>query len=179
MKQRQTGLTLVELMVTLAAAIILLSVGMPFFGGIIANNRAVADANGFLSSFKLARSEAVKRASFVVVAPTSVSAGWESGWRVFEESQAPGDGNFGTRQGAEPILRTWDAIDVTVGLNPASPAFVAFDSTGQSTETSTRTITITPLETSVPRSRCLQISGSGQIRMRSFRPDAPFNETCP
>ena len=176
MKQRQTGLTLVELMVTLAAAIILLSVGMPFFGGIIANNRAVADANGFLSSFKLARSEAVKRASFVVVAPTSVSAGWESGWQVYEELDVPADASFGTQGGSEPTLRRWDPIDVTLG---GVPGFVGFNSTGQATPGSASTITISPLDASVPRSRCLQIAASGQIRMESFRPNAPFNETCP
>ena len=176
MSTRQQGLTLIELMVTLAVAIILLAVGLPFFGGIVANNRAVVQANGLLTSFKLARSEAVKRSSFVAVAPTSVSVGWEAGWQVFQESNVPGEANFGVQQDAvaEPTLRSWDVLDATVN---GAPAFVAFESTGEATAAADIAL-VQDTETGA-RSHCLSVGVSGLVRMEPYRPEAPSNETCP
>jgi type IV fimbrial biogenesis protein FimT len=178
MKQRQTGLTLVELMVTLAAAIILLAVGLPFFGGMVANNRAVAEANGLLTSFRLARSEAVKRASYVAVAPTSVSA-WDAGWLVYEESDRPGDAGFGTQQGGEPTLRTWSEVNASVTKVPALPNFVAFEPSGEASTTVNIAVAMDSSGDAGARSHCLQIGVSGSIRMETFRPESPFSETCP
>jgi type IV fimbrial biogenesis protein FimT len=176
MKRRQTGLTLVELMVTLAAAIILLAVGLPFFGGMVANNRAVTEANGLLTSFRLARSEAVKRASYVAVAPTSVAAGWEGGWTVYVESDRPGQGDYGTREGDETALRTWPEVNATF----TAPTFVAFEPSGEaSADTAPANIALNASGDSGARSHCLQIGLSGLIRMETFRPESPFSETCP
>jgi Tfp pilus assembly protein FimT len=159
-------------MVTLAAAIILLSVGLPFFGGIVANNRAVAEANGFLASFRLARSEAVKRASYVAVAPTSVSA-WNDGWFVYEESDRPGDAGYGTRQGGEPKLRQWPSVDAAVSAGAAT--FVGFSPTGEAS--SAVDFAVVPSDSSALKAHCLQVGLSGQIRMQSYLPGQ--GETCP
>lgn len=177
MRRRQQGLTLVELMVTLAAAIILLAVGLPFFGGVVANNRAVAEANGFLAGLKLARSEAVKRAGYVAVVPTSVSGGWGTGWSVYEEGDRPGDTGYGTQQGGEPTLRTWPDVDANVSKTPALPDYVAFEPSGEATAAADFALVQDP--NTGARSHCLQIGVSGLVRMAPYRPEAPFNETCP
>jgi type IV fimbrial biogenesis protein FimT len=163
-------------MVTLAAAIILLAVGLPFFGGVVANNRAVAEANGFLTSLRLARSEAVKRAGYVAVAPTSVSAGWEGGWAVYEESDRPGQGNYGTWQGGETVLRRWSEVSATF----TAPAFVAFEPSGEASEdTAPADVALNASADGGARSHCVQIGRSGLIRMETYRPESPFNQTCP
>jgi type IV fimbrial biogenesis protein FimT len=167
MKHRQRGLTLVELMVTLAAAIILLAVGLPFFGGVVANNRAVAEANGFLTSLRLARSEAVKRAGYVAVAPTSVSAGWEGGWTVYEESNRPGQGNYGTRQGGETALRTWPEVNATFP-DPPAPDFIAFEPSGEASAAAV--VELDSSGDSGARSHRVEVGLSGLIRMESYRP---------
>ena len=97
---RQRGLTLVELMVTLAVAIILIAVGMPLFTGVAANNRATTQANTFLTAFKLARSEAVKRATNVSVcaiddpdaSPPTCGGNddWDNGLLVFTDGDTAG-----------------------------------------------------------------------------------------
>lgn len=100
MSKRDQGFTLVELMVTLAVAIILIAVGMPLFSGVAANNRATAQANTYLGAFKLARSEAVKRATEVSVCavadPTAnpvvcgANTDWVNGLLVFTDGGTAG-----------------------------------------------------------------------------------------
>ena len=57
---RQGGFTLLELMVTIAIAAIVLSVGVPSFRGVIMDNRLVSQANQIVTSIKIARSAAVR-----------------------------------------------------------------------------------------------------------------------
>lgn len=77
---RQRGLTLIELMVTLAVAIALMAVGIPMYSGVVANNRVVTQTNQLVSALNLARSEAVKQGATVSVAPAV--GGWNKGWKV-------------------------------------------------------------------------------------------------
>jgi type IV fimbrial biogenesis protein FimT len=55
------GMTLVELMITLAVAAILISVAVPSFNTMIRNHRLSTQANEMIAAIHLARSEAVKR----------------------------------------------------------------------------------------------------------------------
>lgn len=59
--QRQAGLTLVELFVTLAVASVLLAVAVPSYNRLIATNRLSTAANAFVSALNDARTEAIRR----------------------------------------------------------------------------------------------------------------------
>lgn len=95
---RQQGLTLIELMVTLAVAIVLLAVGIPAFQSMIANHRAAALTNGLVSALTLARSEAMGRTVPVAVCPREQgklecaedAAAWKNGWLVFTDVSGAG-----------------------------------------------------------------------------------------
>jgi type IV fimbrial biogenesis protein FimT len=54
------GFTLVELMITLAVAVILIVIAIPSFEGIILSNRLTTTANDFVDALNTARMEAVK-----------------------------------------------------------------------------------------------------------------------
>lgn len=56
----QKGVTLVELMVTVAVLAIVLTIAVPSFSGIIAANRLTGPANEALSALHFARSEAIR-----------------------------------------------------------------------------------------------------------------------
>jgi len=97
---RQTGFTLLELMITMAIAAILLTVAVPSFQTTISNNRLATQTNSLVTDINIARSEAAKRGTGVVLcsssnpnapAPTCIGAGnaWTSGWIVFVNG--PGD----------------------------------------------------------------------------------------
>jgi type IV fimbrial biogenesis protein FimT len=81
------GLTMIELMITLAITGILLVSAAPSFRTSIQNNRMVTQVNELQALLSLARSEAVKRnESIRVCGGTSVDGctdAWQNGWLVF------------------------------------------------------------------------------------------------
>jgi type IV fimbrial biogenesis protein FimT len=66
-RRRLEGITLIELLITVAIAVILLTLGIAGFTRLIAENRMAAAVNGFVTSLQTARSEAVKRGVDVTV----------------------------------------------------------------------------------------------------------------
>jgi type IV fimbrial biogenesis protein FimT len=70
------GFTVLELMVTLAVAGVLVTVGVPGFTEIVRNNRVTAQTNELVTAINLARSEAIKRGRNVAVAVTESGNGW-------------------------------------------------------------------------------------------------------
>ena len=79
---KQTGLTLIELIVTLAVLSTLLAVGIPQFTSSTANSRMTTTINALSGDFALARTEAVKRAIPVTVTPANISNWAAGGWTV-------------------------------------------------------------------------------------------------
>jgi len=88
----EMGMTLVELMVTVAILGIVMVIGVPSFRGIVDRNRIAAHTNDFLSALYLARSEAIMRGRRVVLCKSNngtacaTSGNWEQGWIVFVDA---------------------------------------------------------------------------------------------
>jgi len=80
--KKQHGFTLVELMIGLAIAAIVLTIGIPSFNDLVRNNRMTTQVNQVVGTMNLARSEAIKRGQSVDVTATSGDANWKSGWTV-------------------------------------------------------------------------------------------------
>lgn len=75
------GFTLVELMMVIAIAAILGSLGVPAFRDLLLNQRLAAASNGFIAALNLARTEAVHRSQRVHVVAL-IGNDWSSGWAV-------------------------------------------------------------------------------------------------
>jgi type IV fimbrial biogenesis protein FimT len=95
---RESGFTMVELMITLVVVAILLAAAVPFLGDFTRNNRLVGQSNDIASSIQLARSEAVKQGVNTVICPSSDltscsnnAADWQNGWLVFSDFNLDGD----------------------------------------------------------------------------------------
>ena len=71
MKAKQSGFTLIELMVTIVLLAVLLGIGAPSFAEFIRNSRITSTANDLLAALHLARTEAIKRRAPVTVCGTS------------------------------------------------------------------------------------------------------------
>jgi type IV fimbrial biogenesis protein FimT len=174
----QQGLTLVELMVTLAVAIILLAVGVPLFTGVTSSNRAAAQANTFLAAFKLARSEAVGRSTEVSVCAVDdpgadadtlncgTNADWANGLLVFTDS-----GTAGTVDGTDDErIRVFTTA--SGGTTAATPgAFVRFEPQGGVIDITANAVcgaSGTCIElghAENDQTRCLHVMQSGQVRL--------------
>ena len=98
----QSGFTLIELMITVTVVAILLSVGLPSYENFIKNGHLTAGNNELVSSFNLARSEAIKRGLRVTVCKSAnqstctTSGEWDQGWLVFTDENNNGVYNSAT-----------------------------------------------------------------------------------
>jgi type IV fimbrial biogenesis protein FimT len=90
------GLTLVELLFTVALAALLLGLAAPSMAAIVNQTRLTGAANTFMASLRLARSEAIRRGGRVTLCKSSEGArcasagGWEQGWIVFHDTDGDG-----------------------------------------------------------------------------------------
>ncbi len=129
---KQTGLTLIELMITLVVGSILLVIAVPSFLTFQKDNRRVTQINELVSGLNLARSEAIKSNATVAFCPSSDGANcsgtiYDNGWIVFLNNDADSPPAV---DGGETVLRTHAgtttsgsslrAVGITTGLNYAA-----------------------------------------------------------
>ena len=112
--ERHCGFTLIELMFTLMAASVLLAWGIPSFREFRLNAERTREVNQFVQAVYLARSEAAKRDTRVILCRSSNTAAtvpscsgdtriWTSGYLVFAD-----DGNYSNNvydAGTDTLLR--------------------------------------------------------------------------
>ena len=89
---RQKGITIIEIMVTLAIAAVLVGLALPAFNGFVAQRTLTAQVNDFLVAIQYARSEAGRRGTVVSVLAldaTNAANEWGPGWCVMVGNPAP------------------------------------------------------------------------------------------
>jgi len=131
---RNKGFTLLELMVMVAVAAILLSVGVPSFRAVIMDNRMVRDSNQFAASINLARSSAVRfqrnaticpSADFSAAVPTcTATTDWSNGWIVWVDKDRDGATD------ANEILSVQAPIDDTTVFAASAATRFSYDARG-------------------------------------------------
>lgn len=77
----QHGVTLNELLITLAIMAVLLGLAIPSFSNLMRSMRLTTINNELVGALAYARSEAVKRQRAVIVKPATAFH-WESGWTI-------------------------------------------------------------------------------------------------
>lgn len=134
------GFTMIELMVTIAIMVILMTLAAPSFTQLLASNRLTSQANDLVGDIAYARNESVTRGVRVTICmstdgATCGGANWASGRIVFVDTN-----NDGVRQAGETLLKASSALsgDTTLvaagfpnagyikfrpygGLDPATP----------------------------------------------------------
>lgn len=124
------GVTLIELLVTLAIMAILTTIAIPSLSAFIADSRQSGRAFELVGALNMARSEAIKRGTRVSVCKTrnpdaesptcEADAGWEQGWIVFVDNVQDTGNIFGMIDGADEIIRIHAANEsqtITTGGN--------------------------------------------------------------
>ena len=107
--KRQSGLTIVEIMITLAIAAVLLGIALPAFDGFIEQRRLTTQVNAFLLSVQYSRSEATRQGnnvSMIALDASDDTDEWGPGWCVVVGNPAPANC---PAPGAVTSLRRFDA----------------------------------------------------------------------
>ena len=121
--KKDSGFTLIEMMVVLAVASVLLGVGIPKLSVFFQNGRMTTNTNALVAAFQIAKSEAIKRQGPVTVCRSASAAScdstdavntctcdldaantWEDGFIVFFDPGADGVVN-GVVDSGDIILR--------------------------------------------------------------------------
>ncbi|MGE5155556.1 MAG: GspH/FimT family pseudopilin [Bdellovibrio bacteriovorus] len=95
-RKARSGVTLIELLVTLSVVAILLTLGVAGFRTLIANAKMTNAANSLIGHLQFARSEAVKRSAEVGLCPstngTSCVVSGDGSWEIGYIAQLEGSG---------------------------------------------------------------------------------------
>jgi type IV fimbrial biogenesis protein FimT len=168
--RRESGFTLVELMVGIVIMSILLGLAMPSFRNFVLTSRISAQVNDFTGAINLARSEAVKRNAGMTVCrsadgSTCSTSGvdWAVGWLVFADANFNGQVDAG-----EEIVRVFPAMPNLSAVGGGSMAkTIVFSGIGHAVPTFTGgTVSVCPSDGSnagLCRTVCVNSQGRPRV----------------
>lgn len=155
-KSRQSGVSLIELMMAVSILAIVLFFGVPNFQSFFENSRARTVSNDLTAALQLARSEAIKRRAPIrmcVANADSTDCGadntdWNSGWLIINTTN-------------NDVIRAWGPISSNINGNGvvAPAAGVTFASSGLASASGRFAVDVTGYE------RCIDISTTGRVNV--------------
>ena len=136
-KQRQAGVTMIELMIVIAIAAIRAAIAAPSFNDFIENTRLTSAMSQLTSDLNRARSEAIKRNSWVLACArssnTACGTNWGNGWLVCQDSSNDGTDNCDSGTAANPNpITVHQAINANFTLTGSAGA-IRFNPNGTGT----------------------------------------------
>lgn len=138
--RKQTGFTLLELMITISVFAILAAIAVPNLQEFLVRTQRQQVVSDLTSAIAVARSEAVKRALPVTLAgKTSGSRALQDGWQIFTDPARSGvysasAGSVTTlisEQAAYPANQLLVGRDASPQLTDAGAEYLQFDSLGR------------------------------------------------
>jgi type IV fimbrial biogenesis protein FimT len=135
-RKNQSGFSVFELLIAVAIGGMIMTFAVPSFSNSIANQRMVSATNEMVSALTLAKSEAIKRVSYVTVCASSNgvscagdSTSWADGWLVFAND---GVATLGTLDGDDELIRVYPALHENLSVAPLGNVgeFVSFRPSG-------------------------------------------------
>lgn len=164
---RQHGLTLAELLVTLAVAGILVTGATTTLPRFVQEGRMVTAVNHFVTALTLARSEAVQRDRRVVLCPSRDSShcggsrDWPAGWLLFASDDT-------TRDPAEPLLAAGSPLGPGIAMQTSnSRSRLVFQPDGSSGGSNAAFTFCDRRRHARPRVICLSNTGRARLSHRS------------
>lgn len=176
LRDNARGFTLLELIVVVAIAAILAGTGVPSMTSLVRSAKLTSATNDLFGSFMMARSEAVKRQSRVVVCKSSngvtcaSAGGWEQGWIVFHDPN-----NNGARESSEHVVQYAQALssDLHLSGNLNVSRYVSYSASGTAKLSSgafqAGTITLCNVSRSASEARQIILNSSGRPRVQKTK----------
>ena len=161
-RSHQRGFTLFELMIGIMILALLMGLAIPSFKQYTANTRTSAAANGLITAFAIARSEALRRSLPVSVCASSDhqtcnTTDWTQGWLVFTDNT----GTPGLLDGTDLPLQAWPAAGPTMTLT-STQAYVRYTPSGMNQLASKITFTAASSGCSGNHKAQIIVSATGQ-----------------
>jgi type IV fimbrial biogenesis protein FimT len=163
---RQQGLTLPELLVSLAVVSTLTAGTISQFHKVIQENRMVAEVNLFVTALHLARSEAVKHGRRVLLCPSmdqlncSNSSAWSHGWSLFASDNRE-------REAGETLLQSGSPLGAGVILHASNyRKRIMFQPDGSSGGSNSSFTFCDARKAARPRVICLSNSGRPRLTLQ-------------
>jgi type IV fimbrial biogenesis protein FimT len=166
---RQRGVTLSELLISLAVISILSVSGISQFAHSLQENRIASEINQFIAALHLARSEAVKHGRRIVLCPSKDGSGcgnsqdWIHGWILFASTDRE-------RDAYETLLQTGNPLATGIRLQSSNHRKrIVYQQDGTSGGSNTSFTFCDTHKRAKPRVICL--SNSGRPRLTTTRCD--------
>lgn len=162
------GFTLIELLVSLLIAAILLGLSLPGFQDTIESSVTNSQAKLLMTTLNLARSEAIKRGTEVGICASDDSVDceddeWSEGWIVFVDNNGDADGDDGSIDAGDVVIRVFDALGSNSVLTSSFDLF-QYNELGFSETGGVQTLKICPSSDNAANARSIEISVSGRGR---------------
>ena len=128
--EKNSGFTLLELMITVTLVSLVMAIGIPSMRVFIQNDRLVTQINTMVGHLAYARSEAVTRHQPVIICASSnqtscSSTNWAEGWILFVDTD-----NNSDVSATENILRQQQALSGSVTFTSSIGSVVTYDERG-------------------------------------------------
>lgn len=184
MHKHESAFTLIELMIAIAVAAVVLTLGVPGFNNVMQRNQLSAHINELVSTLHFARSEAVRRNTSVKVCnsadgETCVATGYEEGWIIFIDD----NGNDVWDDPDEELIRVNEGISSNFTMRATTLSSFSYNSKGSA---SPGRIVLCK-DNSTSQARTIFISKTGRTRLAALdangipeeKPGTPIGECLP
>ncbi len=175
---RDSGVTLIEMLVAVSIMAILLAVGIPGMQDYFTRNRLDSAAGEFMGSLAYARSEAIRRGTRVVLRNSAGNKNWGAGWTMFvdcnnnnlQNSATCPDWNGDGAADDETTLRVAQPLTNPLTLDTNFTNFtnyITYDSSGnaRSAGSGGGTLVVCYGGVRTNNSRSIILKGTGRARM--------------
>ena len=162
------GFTLIELLMTVAIVGILLAMSFPNFQDTIESMNTNSQIKMLMTTLNLARSEAVRRGENVALCATDDGVDcsddtWSQGWMVFIDANGDANGDAGSVDAGDTIIRVWDALGAN-SLMTSTVDLLEYNSLGFSDTAGIQTFKICPFSNNADNARSVEVGISGRGR---------------
>jgi type IV fimbrial biogenesis protein FimT len=161
---KMSGLTLLELIITLTIASILMMIAIPSMKSYSLNDRLRTNVNALIGHLALARSESVKRSQQVSICASNnsitCSGSWDDGWIIYIDADV--DNSF---TAGEEVIRVQQSLDGSNTLSATGIGMqITYDYRGYAKPGSVGSLLLCD-NRSGPYGKTVRIATTGRVRL--------------